>query len=255
MTSSLTDTPPRDSSDSTVRSRLLVAWQHPETRTITPVGVLEERAAGYSYAYLRRALKVPGFQAFIGFDNLRSRYESPVLFSLFRQRLMDPRRPDYDRYMDVLGLDKDSPPLEVLGRSEGGRAGDSIFLLREPEITADNQTTCTFFVHGVRHIQGATARIARLQPDEELLLHDDHDNQFNPHAVLISASDKQQLGWIPDALVDYVQTARAEAPVSVRVKQVNDTDAPPNLRLLVQFHGHVPPGYQPFAGDEWQTLA
>jgi hypothetical protein len=234
---------------------LLVAWQHPQTRTITPVGVLEERAAGYSFAYLRRALKVPGFQTFIGFDDLRRRYESPVLFSLFRQRLMDPRRPDYDHYMDVLGLDKNSSPLEVLGRSEGGRAGDSIFLIREPDITPDGQTTCTFFVHGVRHVEGAAERIAVLQPGEELLVRDDRDNPSNPHAVLVSATDQQQLGWVPDALIDYVQTARTQARVSVRVKQVNDADVPPNLRLLVQLHGRVPSGYQPFAGDEWQTLA
>lgn len=254
MASSCTEIPPRESSGA-VRSRLLVAWQHPETRTITPVGVLEQRAAGYSFAYLRHALEVPGFRPFIGFDNLHSRYESPTLFSLFRQRLMDPRRPDYDHYMDVLGLVKNATPLEVLGRSEGGRVGDSIFLIREPEITADNQTSCTFFVHGVRYIEGAATRITLLQPGEELLLRDDHGNRFNPRAVLVSASDNQQLGWVPDALVDYVQAARTAAPTSVRVKQVNDTDVPPNLRLLVQFQGHVPSGYRPFAGPEWQALA
>jgi hypothetical protein len=204
---------------------------------------------------MRRALNVPGFQPFIGFDDLRRRYDSPVLFSLFRQRLMDPRRPDYGHYMGVLGLDGDSTPLEVLGRSGGGRAGDSIFLIREPEITAEGRTICTFFVHGVRHLAGAAERIARLRPGEALLLRDDVGNPVNPRVVLVSAADERRLGWVPNALVEYVQTARTERPVSVRVRQVNDVDVPPNLRLLVRLHGRVPQGYQPFAGDEWQTLA
>jgi hypothetical protein len=37
--------------------------------------VLEQRVASYSFAYLSRVLEVAGFQPFIGFDNLRNRYE------------------------------------------------------------------------------------------------------------------------------------------------------------------------------------
>jgi hypothetical protein len=68
--------------------RLLVAWQNPNTRRITLVGVLEHSAGRYCFRYLRAALDTQGFRPFPGFDNLRRRYESEQLFPLFRQRLM-----------------------------------------------------------------------------------------------------------------------------------------------------------------------
>lgn len=46
--------------------------------------------------------------------------------------------------------------------------------------------------------------------------------------------------------VDYAQTVLTAAPPVVQVVQVNDADAPPNLRLLIELSGRVPPGYSPF---------
>ena len=143
---------------------MLVAWQNPDTRRIALVGVLEHSAGRYCFRYLRAALDTQDFRPFLGFDDLRRRYESEQLFPLFRQRLMDHDRPDFDRYLDTLGLGKSASPLAVLGRSGGSRPGDSIFLLREPEVFSDGATQAMFFVHGVRHQQGAAARIGNFGP-------------------------------------------------------------------------------------------
>ena len=43
---------------------LIVAWQHPTSRLISPVGLLEH-GAGYRYRYLRRAPAVEGFLPFL----------------------------------------------------------------------------------------------------------------------------------------------------------------------------------------------
>jgi hypothetical protein len=235
--------------------RLLVAWQNPQTRCITPVGVLEQHSGGYSFAYLRKSLDVPGFRPFLGFDNLDARYESRELFPLFRQRLMDEKRPDYRTYLTVLGLSEGAQPLTILGRSEGRRAGDSIFLLREPDVTEDGATRSDFFVHGVRHQKGAQARISELIAGETLLLRDDPGNPMNPKAVLVTARDHQPLGHVPEILLNYVHQVREIHEPTVTVQRVNDNDVPPNLRLLVRLEGHLPEGSRPFTGPEWETRA
>lgn len=244
--------PERQSSDP---NRLLVAWQNPQTRQITLVGLLEHAAGRYYFRYLRRALSTEGFRPFLGFDDLRRRYVSEHLFPLFRQRIMDHHRPDFGRYLDTLGLDDDSSPLAVLGRSGGSRPGDSIFLLREPNVADDGTTWATFFVHGVRHQQGAADRIAQLRPGDHLRVRREPDNPVNRLAVLVTAEDEQALGWVPDVLADYVQHTLSMGTPKVRVRQVNAPDTPPNLRLLVELSGQLPPGYSPFGVVADEALA
>lgn len=235
--------------------RLLVAWQNPDTRRIALVGILEHSAGRYCFRYLQAALDTQAFRPFLGFDDLRRRYESEQLFPLFRQRLMDHDRPDFDRYLDTLGLGESSSPLAVLGRSGGSRVGDSIFLLREPEVFGDGATQAMFFVHGVRHQQGAAARIGQLRPGDYLHLRLEPGKKFNALAVLVTADDDQVLGWVPDLLADYVQHALSMGTPTVRVSKVNDEHTPPNLRLLVELSGQLPVGYRPFGALVDQVLA
>src|SRR5690349_10872446 len=101
--------------------RLVVAWQHPDTRRIEPVGFLTFDGRVYRFAYIRNAKQVEGFQRLLGFADLAGQYESDQLFPLFAQRVMAPRRPDYQCYVERLGLDVDSDPWEQIARSNGRR--------------------------------------------------------------------------------------------------------------------------------------
>lgn len=233
-----------------------MAWQHPHSRKIHPVGVLEQAFDGsYAFAYLRRARDVEGFRPFLGFPDLTRRYESSALFPLFAQRVMDSRRPDYETYMHTLGLPEDAAPMEVLARSGGHRSGDTIQLVPEPLVETDGTTWCRFLVHGIRHRPGAGERITALRAGDELALRDEPDNPKNSRAVLVAANDEQPLGWVPDLLLDYVHHVRARSEPLVRVEQANGENVPPHLRLLVSLSGTVAPGYRPFTGPGWETLA
>ncbi len=238
--------------------RLAVAWQHPVTRAIEPVGILECDEAGYRFCYVRNALSVEGFRHLLGFPDLHSTYESTRLFPLFAQRVMDARRPDYGRYLTQLHLPEDAEPFELLGRSAGHRKGDTIQLCPEPFVAPDGSTRSIFLVNGVRHVLAAdpTAeqRFESLQPGERLVLVDEPDNEWNTRAILVSARDGQRLGWVPDLLLDYVHTVRDQAEPSLVVEHVNGPEAPPHLRLLVRLNGHVSAGYRPFAGSRWDPV-
>lgn len=235
--------------------RLVVAWQNPVTGgAITPIALLEKTEHGYAFAYLRRALTLPGFRPLLGLEDLNRRYESPTLFPLFRQRLMDRRRPDYKHYLRVLGLPGGVDPLGEIARSGGRRAGDSLFAVAEPFIDAQGRTCTEFFVHGVRHKPGAEARISTLRPGDRLGLRDEPANPVNQRALLVTY-DGAPLGYVPDLLVDYMHTARGPFGLLITVAQVNGPDAPPNLRLRAHVDGSVPRGYRPFQGDGWELAS
>ncbi len=227
---------------------LVVAWQHPETRAISPVGLLERTDDGFAFSYLRSAAELEDFRPFLGFPEIGVRYTSRRLFPLFRQRLMEPGRPDFGRYLDTLGLDAHATALAILARSGGRRAGDTLFLVQKPSIGPDGSTCATFFVHGVRYQPGAAELLSALEPHEGLQLVPEPENPKNPRAILVTTARGDRLGWVPDLLVDYVQAVLSSAPPVVRVVQVNGADAPPNLRLLVELRGRVPAGHAPF-GD------
>lgn len=249
----------RPDSAGSVPSRLIVAWQHPETRLISPVGVLDVDTARYRFRYFRRALSAHGFRPFIGFGDLRCAYVSDELFPLFQQRVMNPRRPDYDRYVRSLDLSVDATPWEQLAKSGGRRAGDTIQLFPEPVVRVDGSSGCTFFAHGVRHVKDGCnptveQRIAGLKKGDRLQFVSDSDNEVNPRALLIFKVGDGILGWIPDLLLDYVHALRRSGPVELRVEHANGVEAPYHFRLIVRVEGSVPTGYQPFAGAGWEFL-
>jgi hypothetical protein len=105
--------------------RLVVTWQHPDERLIEPIGLLDYDGDCYRFGYIQHALAVKDFRPLLGFRDLYGSYASEHLFPLFAQRVMDPRRPDYQRYVARLGLPEDASPWEQIARSQGRRQDES----------------------------------------------------------------------------------------------------------------------------------
>ncbi len=237
-------------------SRLLVCWQHPETRGYHAVGLLTADADGYEFVYLQRAHRVVGFRPFLGFSALNRRYRSRHLFPLFAERILDPSRPDRPGWLHALDLGEEATPMEILARSGGHRLNDTIELTPIPSVADDGTTTSTFLVHGVRY-QGKAASdlISQLSDGEELALVDEPSNPVNPSAIIVAHPEGQSLGYVPNPLVDYVHAVRGHSEPTVRVVRANDPDVGPHLRLLVRVDGTAPPGFRPFTGPGWEPAA
>lgn len=244
-----------------VTRELLVTWQHPESRLISPIGLLEHDGSAYRFRYLERALAVDGFRPFLGLRDLKCDYRSGELFPLFTTRVMSPRRPDYAAHLHSLDLAPNAGPMEILARSEGRRVADTVQLFPVPEVAADGRTSCQFLVHGIRHIRAAdpTAddRIASLRPGQELHLVPEPGNPVNPLALLTSSTQEStdRLGWAPDLLLDYLHTVLSSGRAHVVVAHVNGPEAPLHLRLAARIHGFVEPSFRPFNGPGWELLA
>lgn len=234
--------------------RLVVAWQHPVSRLIAPVGLLEHGADVYRFRYLRRAAELPDFQPFLSFPVWDRTYTSPWLFPLFAQRIMSPRRPDFQQFLRQLDLDEDATPWEQLARSEGRSSGDTVQVFPIPSVRADGTTTCRFLVHGIRHIE--RGELPPLAVGERLVLKDEPDNRFNQRAVLVCTDGGRRLGYVPDLLLEYLDAVRGSGrPMSLTVEHVNGAEAPPHLRLLVRLDGATPIGLLPMNGEPWATFS
>ena len=227
-----------------------VAWQNPETRVISPVGVLEHDC-DYRFRYLRRAEEVAGFRPFVGFPDFRRTYRSSRLFPLFSKRIMSARRPDFGQFLTQLHLSRNSTPWEQLARSEGRRAGDAVQVFPVRWVGSDGTTRCRFLVHGIRHVTGGM--MPELTQGQPLLLQDDPTNPYNVDAVRVCDTVGTPLGYVPDLLLDHLAEMRSTAPVALTVEHVNGPEAPPHLRLLVRLEGRVRPGYEPMSGPVWET--
>lgn len=244
--------------DRAVGRRLAVAWQHPETRRITAVGLLACSDASYTFSYLRSAAGVAGFQPFLGFPDPARRYEANALFPLFAQRVMRASRPDFSRYRQALRLEADASDWSILGRSQGQREGDGIRVFPEPYVDEAGGTTSTFFVSGLRHRMRQDPRVSgaldALTPGDRLKLINEPTNVEDARALLVVEGSGLTLAWVPSVLLSYVQAVRSVAEPSLTVLGTNGLDVPPAYRLLVQLRGIAIAGYRPFDGPEW-TLA
>lgn len=236
--------------------RLVVAWQHPVTRALGPVGMLTVAGGTFTFAYLRRAVDVDGFQQLLGFPDWDGCYESERLFPLFAQRVMSPHRPDYARYLHSLGLSTEAGAWAIMGRSQGAREGDGIRLFPEPVVDHEGRTTSTFFVNGLRHRMAqdpsVAPSLANLRVGQELLIVEERDNPVDHRALLVVADTGVALAWVPSLLLDYVHEVRATDDAEFRVEAVNGEDVPPGYRLLVTLEGRLPVGFQPFSGPDWE---
>jgi len=214
---------------------LRVVWQDPETRQFHEVATLRLPAGdgediGFEY---RRPLPA-AFSPFPAFPDAGRTYRSDRLFPFFRNRVMSPSRPDYDDYLDALGLTREgATPFEMLARTGGARATDTVQVVPEPTVAEDGATEQLFLASGVRHLDGHEEVLAGLSPGDELIMRDEPDNPYDDRAVLLDAEANRPVGWIPSYMLDEVHKHRQGIdPVRVFVERVNGPGTPAHLRLL-----------------------
>ena len=140
---------------------------------------------------------------------------------------MDPRRPDYERYVQNLGLEGDPSPWEQIARSQGRREGDTIQLFPEPVID-NGEVRCLFLVHGIRHahkgtkiLNGIEVEVTREQVEsaldhlrrgDKLEIIPEPENEKNPQAIVVMGAPQVPVGWVPDLIVEDLRLANGARP-------------------------------------------
>ncbi len=242
-----------------VATQLLVLWQHPSTRALTPVAQLSFDGSEYRFEYLPSASETEGFRPLPGFRDFDRVYEQDELFPLFQERILDPSRDDFERVLEDLELDPArATPWEQLVRSGGGSEGDTVQVTPLP--TRDDQGwKCVTLANGLRHFlqksvlteSGSTsvyteeefeAVLESLKPGDRLTVKHEVGNQSNPDALLFFTERDEVVGYVPDWLVRRLQPTlrEGESWPTARVERVNGAGVGWHLRLLVSLRGKQP---------------
>lgn len=242
---------------------LFLAWQDKDrTRAWFPVGRLDADSDrnDYRFRYTRGAdiaRQKAGFPALMDFPDFRRDYRSKELFPMFKNRVLMPGRPDFQDYLIRLGLAGEPDPIEMLAIDGGFRATDSFEVFPKIETRDDGSFHCRFFLHGWRHVSGAAQqRLEKLSGGEPLHLAVELTNPATGAAIQVQTEDYHMIGWAPRYLLGDLINAMAGSPggYTASVVRVNPVPAPSKQRVLIELNGHLPQGYLPMSGPEFQPL-
>lgn len=239
---------------------LFVAWQEPNSRRWIPVGRLTYENGAYRFVYTRGAKESKNFTPFGRMVDLDAAYVSEALFPLFANRVLPKTRPEYRDYLRWLGLsEQEHNELEVLARSGGLRATDTLEIIPCPEPTKDKSYEVFFFSHGLRHLSTKDqARVNELNAGERLYLMQDMQNEHDAMALLLRTNDPVSVvGYCPryySGEFSKLLKSVGANDVRVLVEQVNP-DAPMQLRLLCKLHAPWPANFSACAMEQFQPLA
>lgn len=240
------------------RSRLIVTRRGADDGVYRAIGYLDQltreaERPTYQFTYLARMAADPTFVPIVGFRDVSRLYCSERLFPSFADRVMSAKRPDRPQYLEALDLDADADAWEILTASGGHREGDPIELISLPRFDrTTGETSAHFLAHGVRHREvKASDRITALSAGYRLGLEPDPANPYNPHALKI-VDGEMHLGFVPDPLLDYVQSVIDGGAYDLIVVRANPAQTHPHLRLLLRLVGHS----RAFAFDDpdWKTV-
>jgi hypothetical protein len=240
---------------------LFLAWQAPDARQWFPIGRLDAdtEPPHYVFRYTQGAEAAVircGFHPVASFPQLEGRYESDQLFPMFQNRVLVRSRKGFAEYLRSLALEQNDP-IEILAITGGERQTDNFEMFPRIEKQADNSFTCRFFLHGWRHMpQAAQERAMRLMPGDELGVSVEMNNPATGIALLLTSRDYEFIGWTPRYLVTDLLKAVAQVPaISAHVVQVNAEGVPANRRVLIEFKGFLPEGFDPMTDEQFQPYA
>lgn len=239
-----------------MNNKLVLAWRNPETRTWTPVGILESKDERYTFYYTNGA-KADNFIAFGQMQNKREKYISDTLFPIFKNRLLVKSRPEYSDFLGWLDIkeDQNSEILE-LSRSRGIRATDELQLFPIPEKNENNNYEVFFFSHGISHIsKNYIERLSSLKKNDKLLIMKDVQNKTDKLALTLRTKEDpiELMGYCPAFFIkdfNKLLDLNDEKEVEVSVQKINE-DAPLQLKLLCKLTTKWPENFKPFEENEF----
>jgi hypothetical protein len=239
---------------------LFVAWQDPVSRDWIPVGRLTREGGLYKYQYTKGAKRSKNFEPFGWMRDLDSLYVSEKLFPLFANRILPKSRPEYRDYLRWLGLDRSEyDELEVLARSGGVRATDTLEIFPCPVPNKDGMYVGYFFCHGLRHLAPENrARVKSMKSGERLYLMQDFQNRYDPSALVLRTEDPVSfIGYCPRYYSSaFTQLLKKVDPqrVTVLAERVS-ADAPSDLSLLCKLVAPWPKKFAPCTTGLFAGLA
>jgi len=262
---SSTSTSEENPSSSTENVRMLfLAWQAPSERSWYTVGRLDQSNGTYVFRYTKGAKQAQkrGFDPIVSFPDLDRTYESDEIFPLFANQVLPRSRPEFDDFVDWLGLPKDeADPVAILART-GEQVTDTLEIFPYPKQLSEDKYVVHFFVRGLRHQSSCTIeRVRHLEPGDSLRLMPDIQNEHDADACMLRTAEqveppKHLMGYLPRYLArEFVELSKEQmAQSTVEVVRVNPSPAPVHFRILCRLTMRWEVDHAPFDGEVYQPL-
>jgi hypothetical protein len=237
--------------------KLIVAWQNPNNRNWLPIGILEKDGDFYVYRYInavQEAIKTGRFDFMFQFRDIHAVYQSSELFPIFKDKLFQKSRKDYQEYLEWLDIPYDNTDVFLeLGMGRGIKQTDNIRLFPIPE--KEEYFTLRFFLHGLKYVFLNNDKFT----DEKINLFPllDPTNEYDTNSILLRTDDPIKiLGYIPriytyeiKALIDLVGIS------NIGWKLVkNNQEAPDDYRFLVEIQSKWVNDFHPFQSQEYSPI-
>ncbi|GAB3042364.1 HIRAN domain-containing protein [Virgibacillus ainsalahensis] len=137
-----------------------------------------------------------GYRPHLAFPDTNKVYTSDKLFGPFARRLPDPRRPDYQTFLQNLGLPLDCTEMDVQLYVSGGILATDSYEFVSPIYLENNYFDLNFFVAGWRYYEGERV-IDHLRKGNVVDFSLDSENTEDDKAVLVMTVNGEKLGYIP----------------------------------------------------------
>ena len=193
---------------------IFVVWQDTKSKKQFPVGQLtyiHNNHEAYQFNYIHGVTEAIsyGFQPFPGFPELDATYVSTDLFPFFQNRILLPARDEYEAFVTSLGLSpSEAKPTDILARSGGRRATDTIEIFAPAEIIENNEKDYNiaryyFLLHGLSHMKECAQDLATdmVKEGDRIFMMHDIQNPVDGKAMLLRTGDYCSIGFIPRYLL------------------------------------------------------
>jgi len=242
-----------------------LAWQNTFVdRAWYPIGRLDADVQAHQYRFgytqgAKEAEERAGFAPLLAFPDFSRVYQSTELFPLFKNRVLNESRPDFNEYLQQLDLSPErADALEILAVSGGTRETDNLEVFPKLLTRRDGSFHCRFFLHGWRHLNEASVkRVDELRADEPLRVCVELNNPKTGLAIQLQTDDDYyMIGWAPKYLIKDLAHAISEAALEIHahVVRINTPPAPLKQRVLIELEGKLPVGYEPMSSPEFNYL-
>ncbi len=250
-----------------VLEQLFVVWQNPKSYTYFPVGHLKLVSDGdeqyYEFLYIKGVSKAikHNFEPFLAFPKVKDIYRSKELFPFFKNRILTRSRSDYNEFVSNLGLPPENSSLiEILARSGGRRATDSIELFSAPKSNSTSDEKCLvnyfFLAHGLHHMRDCAQELVEtLTSKDKLFVMHDLQNPVDKDALILRTEDYCCVGFMPRYLLgDFWELLKTGDTINVFIEKLNPPPAPTQQRILCRLEANVKGDFQPCSSDIYKPF-
>jgi len=249
--------------------RIYVLWQDKESHRQFPVGQLmyihnDHEAYQFNYIHIVTEAMAHGFQPFPGFPELESTYVSSELFPFFQNRILQPSREEYDSFVKSLGLlPSEAKPIDILARSGGRRATDTIEVFAPAEIIECaeedyNLAQYYFLLHGLSHMRECAQDLVTdlIKEGDKVFVMHDMQNPVDENALLLRTHDYCSIGFIPRYLLgDMWINNLLHKDLVFYVYKINKPPSPIQQRIVCKAEAKVSKGFVSCSSDIYNAYS